>query len=743
MDMTRRYAVLVLLMAVSLTAVSQESLDRYYAFPVSVEADYAPLAPVLGTARTASVNSVSGTVRLPVPGLPILQPLLSGGALMFNSDEAAAPAVIGGALNEDATLPDYDPRTVWDHTYYFGALGLGYSQRLSRTFELGLDLSAGAGQALFERRFVSATGAWQSVSTTGLSFAGAGRIRLNPSYNLSISVSPTFRYDHTLGSMQDYDGLYFGVGFGASYRFGRDPDAPLPDIRALQMSDVEMPPVFAAMQSVYVEEPITTFELENTSGETLTDVTVLFNQPGFMDSPTRSVRIEALGPGESASVPLHASFNREVFSTNGITPLNGELIFRYSYDGRPIEQRESVTYDLHDRNALTWTDDRKVAAFITSSDSAIRNYASFIRSAARNDGTEYFPDSLEFAMQAYHALSALGILYQPDPSSPFTQVQENTLLVDSINLPRETLRSITGDCDDLTVLFNSMLESVGVKTGFVTIPGHIYTAIDTEVEPQNYTQIHTDPDMTVEHDGSLWILVEITLVGETSFVEAWRTGMRQWRAYAEEQDLRSFHTTAASQRLFRAVGLTETDLGLQYGDPGAFLASYRNDMERLSSEVLRPVIDRAESRRNPRTWNHVGVLAGKLRRFEIAEDAFETASRLDGDYVNPLINMGSLEYLQGNHQAAIRNYRRAENVISLNPDAVPTDVAVSVYLNLSRVLYEVSEFDEANEYVEIAEALDAERVAEYGQLATTSEEEGARASQRTTRAILFVEDPEE
>ena len=28
--------------------------------------------------------------------------------------------------------------------------------------------------------------------------------------------------------------------------------------------------------------------------------------------------------------------------------------------------------------------------------------------------------------QAYHALASLGILYQEDPSSPFTQVQENT-----------------------------------------------------------------------------------------------------------------------------------------------------------------------------------------------------------------------------------------------------------------------------------------------------------------------------
>lgn len=738
----RRLSLTIVIATLLVTAAgAQDSLDAYYRYPFSLGAGFTPLSPVGGVERPAAANTVAGEARFPLRRLPSIQPFIAGGVIAFDSEEAAVPAVIGGALAGGAVLPDYDPRAVWDHSYAFGRLGLGYTSRLTREFEVGADLHAGAGRALYPRRFVDESGEWVTVGTNDLTFGAAARIGLNPSFNLSIAIQPTLAYRLGLDAMTDFDGFYFGVGFGASFRFGRDPDAPVPDVRAIQVSDLEMPAVFAAMQSVYVNEPITTFTIENTSDQLITDVRVLFNQPGFMDSPTQSALLPELAPGERVSVPLHASFNREVFSTNGITPLNGEVVFQYSYRNRPVEQRQSVTYDLHDRNALTWSDDRKVAAFITSSDSAIRNYASFIRSAARRDNTDYLQDSIEFAMQAYHALGSLGILYQPDPSSPFTQVQENTLLVDSVNLPRETLRSITGDCDDLTVLFNAMLESVGIESGFVTIPGHIYTAINTELEPGEYRRIHPDPGMTVEMDGSLWILVEITLVGQASFVEAWRTGMRQWRAYAEREDLRAFHTTAASQRLYRAVGLQETDLGLQYGDPNAFLASYRTDVERLAAEILRPALERAQERDNPRTWNQVGVLAGRLGRYETAEAAFETAVRLDRSYISPLVNQGSLAYLQGDFEAAARAYRRAENAIQLNRDRVSDDVAVSVYLNLSRVLYEVSEFDEAARYVDLAEAIDAERAAGFRVAETGSE--GARASQRTADSILFIDDSED
>ncbi|MBN2551801.1 MAG: hypothetical protein JXB06_03475 [Spirochaetales bacterium] len=85
------------------------------------------------------------------------------------------------------------------------------------------------------------------------------------------------------------------------------------------------------------------------------------------------------------------------------------------------------------------------------------------------------------AIQVFQALGEISCLYQADPALPFTKVQGNPLVIDSISLPRDTLTRITGDCDDLTVLFCSLMETAGVETGFITVPGHIYATFNTRV----------------------------------------------------------------------------------------------------------------------------------------------------------------------------------------------------------------------------------------------------------------------
>lgn len=43
-----------------------------------------------------------------------------------------------------------------------------------------------------------------------------------------------------------------------------------------------------------------------------------------------------------------------------------------------------------------------------------------------------------------------------------------------IKTPREALRTRTGDCDDAAVLLSNLLQSIGIHTRFVFIPGHVY-----------------------------------------------------------------------------------------------------------------------------------------------------------------------------------------------------------------------------------------------------------------------------
>ncbi len=308
----------------------------------------------------------------------------------------------------------------WDNTHWYGALGLAVANRFAKNFEVGAELLGGYSLAVFQN-LAPEIG---TVGSGNIYAQAGGRISLNPSYNLAIDIHPNVKYLFSLSPLKDFDGFIFGIGFSLSYRFGEDPDAPQALIRYIRFSDADIPPLFAAMQSYYVKNPFGSITLTNTERNPSTDVEVSFFQQGFMDSPTKAVSINTLAAGESKKIDLRASFNQEVFKTEGITPLTGEVIVTYKAGGKAAEQRQSVTYDLHDKTAITWDDDRKVAAFITPADSALRNYTSFIRQTCKDVVIPAYPEQVQIAMQIFRALGEIGCLYQADPAAPFPPCRE-------------------------------------------------------------------------------------------------------------------------------------------------------------------------------------------------------------------------------------------------------------------------------------------------------------------------------
>jgi len=147
---------------------------------------------------------------------------------------------------------------------------------------------------------------------------------------------------YSLSPLKDFNGLIFGIGFGAHYRFGQDPDAPSAATRSIKFEGVLIPPAFSAMQSYYPKNPLGSVTLTNTEKNPISDIEVSFYQAGYMDSPTPSGSIEELGAGE-----------------------------------------------------------RREAVFITPADSALRNYASFIRQASKEEVIPSYCEAVQFGIQRY------------------------------------------------------------------------------------------------------------------------------------------------------------------------------------------------------------------------------------------------------------------------------------------------------------------------------------------------------
>jgi tetratricopeptide (TPR) repeat protein len=704
-------------------AQAQESgidLNSYYRFPLSIGFEYQSLTPLSSLNVPYSIFDAAGKVTMPIPGMPVLQPYAKIGYTRFNSLDASVPGK-------------------WDHYHVYGSLGLAYSTRIAKNFEIGAELGAGASEAVFPN-LISELGA---VGTPYLLLSAGGKVGLSPSYGFSLEFHPGIRYQKALGPLGALDGLLMTVGVSAAFRLGEDPDSARAIIRSLRLENPRIPAVFSAMQSYYAGNPIGYVSIINTEKQAVTDVEVSFNQKEYMDSPTPSFSVARIEAGKDLpDVPLKAVFNSKVYELEGgmgYTPLTGEVVVTYKLAGRSAEQRYPITYNLYDKRAMTWDDDRKAAAFITPLDRALKNYSAFVNEACRLPALPGWSSRMQVAMQLYDALRELGIYYQEDPAAPFAKVQADRGYVDFISMPRDTLARKYGDCKNLTVLFCSLLETKNVPSGFITVPGHIYPVFDTGQSAALYADINPDRSMTLAIDGTLWVPLEVTMLdGKSDFLAAWQRAVEEWKA---NEGGRKFYRTKEAQSAFAPVAVQQVDLGLQYGSGEGIAKLFSQDLDAISKLVIGAYADQADRSKDKKDLNRLGIASAKFKRFKGAEDAFTRALALDSKYVGAKVNLGNIFYLRGDYLRAVDSYKGALAILGKPEASEPASrAAVSILVNTSKAYTALKRVPEAKAAMDTASSLNPEQATRLAS-APVAGGEGLRAgNQAVDESLGYIEE---
>jgi tetratricopeptide (TPR) repeat protein len=725
---TRRAALLCLLLACGATGLGAQNVDlnTYYAYPISFGVGFENLSPWGAQLEYSLYYGITGVLRVPLGKLPILQPIVRFGLNSFVTPQVS-------------TTDPVHPNKL-ENTQLFLMPGIGWSSRLAKNFEVGVDLSAGYEMIIFPNIDVLSAQPQPRRTDNLLATLGA-RVTFNPSYSLSIDVTPAVTARYALSPLTDFNGITFGIGVTGNYRFGEDPDAPKAAVRSISFGEAKFPPLYAAMQSYYAKNAFAKVTIRNVEKFSITDVQVTFYQAGYMDTPTALMTIPSLAAGATVEVPVVASFNSEVFLTNGDTPLNGEIVAEYTSRNRPAKQPLPVSYVLYDRTSISWDDDRKEAAFITKADTALRNYATFVRQAVKDRVVPGFSEPLQTATAIYYALKELGVIYQLALTSSFAQAHANPLVVDHVHLPRETLQRKAGDCSDLTALYCALLESVGIPTGFITVPGHIYPVFGTKVATASYRDLHPDKNMTFDVNGELWIPVEMTMVGTSDFQTAWRTGVDEWRALESDPKRRAIFFTSQAQDVFHPVGLKEEDLGLQYGDAKKIADNFRDAADRAVSTVIDAYAKVAVDSSAKSDYNRLGIVAAQYGRYDQALSALNTALSLDRNYLSAQINLGNVYYLQQDYQSALKVFHGAEEAMQADGNE-KSALFARVVLNISRSYYEIEDYAQAATYYDRAAAIAPDLVGQYGYLKSGQGDSGSRAAEQGGPGILYAEGEE-
>ncbi len=467
----------------------------------------------------------------------------------------------------------------------------------------------------------------------------------------------------------------------------------------LVVQGITLETVFPVLYRYYESASLGKVELFNTGAVPVENIKLSLTMDRYMDSGGTG-GLDALSldlpAGQTAAGDVYALFNDSVLAISEGDTVSAQLTVSYTARGKQYEEAIPRTVRFLGRNAVTWDDDRKIAAFMTTKDPAVLKYAKQASSISGEVRAPGLDAHMITAMKIFESLSAVPMNYTIDPSSPYIELSRSTGSVDFIQFPGQTLDFKAGDCDDLSILFNTLLESLGIPTGFITFPGHIYAAFQLRMSPQKADQVFAGEREYIVQDNRVWIPVETTLLGK-GFLTAWDTGIRQWK---ENEGRALLFSTGESWQTYEPVNFL---LNREVPPPEEVRVTrnYLNALKRFTSREVRQyereLNNRSEgSSDDPRYLNSLGLVYARFAYFDEALRLFEQAVS-NGEYLPAIMNAGNIFAFQGDMDKAVRYYLRAAAKAPENP---------RILLTLGKVYLKQGDYPKAEDAIGRARRID-------------------------------------
>jgi hypothetical protein len=509
---------------------------------------------------------------------------------------------------------------------------------------------------------------------------------ITPSLNLGLGAS----YKAYLPLGEVYSGM--GASLSLQYRLGAG--------RAVLKADPRLQSIFPLFYSYYDKNPVGSVGLSNVSSSEMRDLSMSFYVPQFMEQPKESWTSDSLASGARVDAPIFALFKDSIFSVTEGTKVAGELVVSYTYLGRAVKENLHVTVSINNRNGMTWDDTRKAAAFVTSMDTAVRGFSLPVAAMSRTRGSQAVNSAFRAAVAIFDALKVHGVGYVSDPVAPFETKSANKDAVDYLQFPVQTLAFKGGDCDDLSIAYAALLESAGIATAFITVPGHIYLAFDLGMGAEDAKGIFKDSGSFIVREGEAWLPVEVTRV-QDGFVKAYQTGVQEWIS-ASASGGAAFYPIREAWAQYPPANTGEiVKVAPAAPAEATVFAAYSAELQRFFIAEFQPRVDALKSDmaklKNQgdlaRRQNRLGVLYARFGMLDDARKQFEAIVSAKGEGIPQsvgmaaLINLGNIAYLTGKYDKAFDYYGRAL--------ALQADNATAL-LGYARASYELGKSAETN-----------------------------------------------
>ena len=585
--------------------------------------------------------------------------------------EAFAPDVVTAGFGGDLLL-EYRP-AVFRNLHVGWCLGYDYRQvefqveapdvglrRIRNRIDLGVSFGnlsgihggVFAGIGVASGRLVLLDG----YRGEGVLIAGGGRLAIPLTGRLSLIAQLELMHDNNIPA----NDLAASIGLGYSVRR----EIPGGPFRTTRMDLIDL---FPSLYHSYSADPVGVIELANVHDAPAHDVAVTVSLPEVMDEPFICAEGLELASGESIEVELRAPLNDSILEQIAERSLVATVHVSAEVRSKEYDQEFQALVTILGKNAIDWSRTETIGAFITPRDEALFAFAREVNAATPLYPTASIDSATGLAIAVIETMRHLRFRYVTDPNTPFTDIRFDRSVLDTVLFPRQTIEVRAGDCDDFTVLFCSVMESLGVETAVITVPGHILPAVRVGDSTAGRSIVPVE-NLILAHD-THWLPVETTLA-HTGFENALQRGRELWDDHdaAGEAELHPIHEAWQSH--------PPASLPQEAGAQAIVAdAALRREVEDALERFVRSRIEPAERRlrddireeqRNPALRNRLGVLYARSGLLQEAADVFVPLAESDA-FVPAMINLGSVYHLQRDYDAALPWLEQALRHDSGNP----------------------------------------------------------------------------
>jgi transglutaminase-like putative cysteine protease len=511
-----------------------------------------------------------------------------------------------------------------------------------------------------------------------------------------------------------YQGI--GVSLGARWHMGASSRG---EIRVTP----EILPVFPLFYSFYDKNPVGTVLIKNEGQGPIENLTVSFSVKEFMDQ-AKITQVGQVRRGEEIKASIYALFNHFIFDVTEGKKVAGELTVSYRYLGNDFIQPIPISVTVYNRNAMTWDNTNSAAAFVTAKDPDLLVFAKKTAADAKSRATPAAANSnFRVAMALFQAMGVHGIGYAPDPNSSYANQSENKSAIDYLQFPAQTFTYKGGDCDDLSILYSALLESVGIPTAFITIPGHIYMAFALEMKGSEANATFARPDDLIIQENGVWVPVEITRVKD-GFLRAWKEGAQEWRT-ANANGSALFYPIHEAWKTYEPVGEKVVKSPAAPPDSERVFSSFSAELNAFVAADMKPRAadlqkQLAADPENVKLMTKLGVLYARFGMLKEAQDQFMAVTKKTSDVPSSiLVNLGNISYLTSKYTEALGYFRQA---LQKTPDSVPA------LLGLLLSAYEMGEKETVNVTYQALKKVDPESAKKYEYMSSEGASSGRAAS---------------